>query len=376
MDEVDSILEARKTFSELNKKYKEEIAPEAEEVRKLGGLYIIGTERHESRRIDNQLRGRAGRQGDPGKSRFYISLEDDLMRLFGGERLQGLMDKLKIDDDTPIEAGMVSNSIESAQRKVESRNFAIRKNVLQYDEVMNSQRQIIYSQRDQVLNGENMKEQIQKMVYGAIEHNVKQYLPESVPHEEWDMMGLREHYMGWLIGPEDLHFTKSEIEDLEPEHVATELKNKADAIYQAKEAEFTSPIMREVERVVLLRNVDQEWMDHIDAMEQLQDGIRLRAYANQDPVVEYRIEGFDMFDSMIAAIRENTAKMILTVRLRKKEEAPQREQVAKETSAGAASAGDKTVQKQPVHKQKKPGRNDPCPCGSGLKYKKCCGRNE
>ena len=352
-------MEARKTFSELNKKYKEEIAPEAEEVRKLGGLYIIGTERHESRRIDNQLRGRAGRQGDPGKSRFYISLEDDLMRLFGGERLQGLMDKLKI-----------------AQRKVESRNFAIRKNVLQYDEVMNSQRQIIYSQRDQVLNGENMKEQIQKMVYGAIEHNVKQYLPESVPHEEWDMMGLREHYMGWLIGPEDLHFTKSEIEDLEPEHVATELKNKADAIYQAKEAEFTSPIMREVERVVLLRNVDQEWMDHIDAMEQLQDGIRLRAYANQDPVVEYRIEGFDMFDSMIAAIRENTAKMILTVRLRKKEEAPQREQVAKETSAGAASAGDKTVQKQPVHKQKKPGRNDPCPCGSGLKYKKCCGRNE
>ena len=374
--EDEAILEARKTFSELNKKYKEEIAPEAEEVRKLGGLYIIGTERHESRRIDNQLRGRAGRQGDPGKSRFYISLEDDLMRLFGGERLQGLMDKLKIDDDTPIEAGMVSNSIESAQRKVESRNFAIRKNVLQYDEVMNSQRQIIYSQRDQVLNGENMKEQIQKMVYGAIEHNVKQYLPESVPHEEWDMMGLREHYMGWLIGPEDLHFTKSEIEDLEPEHVATELKNKADAIYQAKEAEFTSPIMREVERVVLLRNVDQEWMDHIDAMEQLQDGIRLRAYANQDPVVEYRIEGFDMFDSMIAAIRENTAKMILTVRLRKKEEAPQREQVAKETSAGAASAGDKTVQKQPVHKQKKPGRNDPCPCGSGLKWKKCCGRNE
>ena len=369
--EDEAILEARKTFSELNKKYKEEIAPEAEEVRKLGGLYIIGTERHESRRIDNQLRGRAGRQGDPGKSRFYISLEDDLMRLFGGERLQGLMDKLKIDDDTPIEAGMVSNSIESAQRKVESRNFAIRKNVLQYDEVMNSQRQIIYSQRDQVLNGENMKEQIQKMVYGAIEHNVKQYLPESVPHEEWDMMGLREHYMGWLIGPEDLRFTKSEIEDLEPEHVATELKNKADAIYQAKEAEFTSPIMREVERVVLLRNVDQEWMDHIDAMEQLQDGIRLRAYANQDPVVEYRIEGFDMFDSMIAAIRENTAKMILTVRLRKKEEAPQREQVAKETSAGAASAGDKTVQKQPVHKQKKPGRNDPCPCGSGLKFKKC-----
>ena len=375
--EDEAILEARKIFSQLNKKYKEEIAPEAEEVRKLGGLYIIGTERHESRRIDNQLRGRAGRQGDPGKSRFYISLEDDLMRLFGGERLQGFMDKMKIDDDTPIEAGIVSNSIEGAQRKVESRNFAIRKNVLQYDEVMNSQRQIIYSQRDQVLNGENMKEQIQKMIYGAIEDNVKRYLPENTPHEEWDLPGLREHYMGWLIGPEELRFTKSEVEDLEPEHVVTELKNRADAIYAAKEKEFTPPIMREVERVVLLRNVDQEWMDHIDAMEQLQDGIRLRAYAQQDPVVEYRLEGFDMFDSMIAAIRENTAKMMLTVRLRKKEEAPQREQVAKETgTSSAAAAGDGTVQKQPVKKQKKPGRNDPCPCGSGLKYKKCCGRNE
>ena len=375
--EDEAILEARKTFAELNKKYKDEIAPEAEEVRALGGLYIIGTERHESRRIDNQLRGRAGRQGDPGKSRFYISLEDDLMRLFGGERPQGFMDKMKIDDDTPIEAGIVSNSIEGAQRKVESRNFAIRKNVLQYDEVMNSQRQIIYSQRDQVLNGENMKEQIQKMIYGAIEDNVKRYLPENVPHEEWDLPGLREHYMGWLIGPEELRFTKSEVEDLEPEHVVTELKNRADAIYAAKEKEFTPPIMREVERVVLLRNVDQEWMDHIDAMEQLQDGIRLRAYAQQDPVVEYRLEGFDMFDSMIAAIRENTAKMMLTVRLRKKEEAPQREQVAKETgTSSAAAAGDGTVQKQPVKKQKKPGRNDPCPCGSGLKYKKCCGRNE
>ena len=375
--EDEAILEARKTFAELNKKYKDEIAPEAEEVRALGGLYIIGTERHESRRIDNQLRGRAGRQGDPGKSRFYISLEDDLMRLFGGERLQGFMDKMKIDDDTPIEAGIVSNSIEGAQRKVESRNFAIRKNVLQYDEVMNSQRQIIYSQRDQVLNGENMKEQIQKMIYGAIEDNVKRYLPENTPHEDWDLPGLREHYMGWLIGPEELRFTKSEVEDLEPEHVVTELKNRADAIYAAKEKEFTPPIMREVERVVLLRNVDQEWMDHIDAMEQLQDGIRLRAYAQQDPVVEYRLEGFDMFDSMIAAIRENTAKMMLTVRLRKKEEAPQREQVAKETgTSSAAAAGDGTVQKQPVKKQKKPGRNDPCPCGSGLKYKKCCGRNE
>ena len=371
--EDEEILEARKTFAELNKKYKEQIAPEAQEVRDLGGLYIVGTERHESRRIDNQLRGRAGRQGDPGKSRFYISLEDDLMRLFGGERLQNLMDRMKIDDNMPIEAGMVSNSIESAQRKVESRNFAIRKNVLQYDEVMNSQRQIIYGQRDQVLNGENMKESIQKMIHEAIAANVKTFLPENVPHDDWDLLGLREHYLGWLIGPEDLHFTRSEIEDLEPEHVTDELVKRADELYDRKEQEFTSPIMREVERVVLLRNVDQEWMDHIDAMEQLQDGIRLRAYAHQDPVVEYRLEGFEMFDSMIAAIRENTAKMILTVRLRKKE-APQREQVAQETTA--ATAGDETAQKQPVHKQKKPGRNDPCPCGSGLKYKKCCGRNE
>ena len=371
--EDEEILKARETFAELNKKYKDEIAPEAQLVRQLGGLYIIGTERHESRRIDNQLRGRAGRQGDPGKSRFYISLEDDLMRLFGGERLQGLMTTLKIDDDMPIEAKMVSGSIESAQRKVESRNFGIRKNVLQYDEVMNSQRQIIYGQRDKVLNGENMKESIQKMIDEAIEANVKRFLPENVPHDDWDMAGLREHYLGWLIGPEDLHFTPSQIEDMEPGFVTGELQDKARALYEKREQEFTSPIMREVERVVLLRNVDQEWMDHIDAMEQLQDGIRLRAYAQQDPVVEYRLEGFDMFDAMIATIRENTAKMILTVRLRQKA-APQREQVAQETSAG--TAGDKTVKRQPVKKAKKPGRNDPCPCGSGLKYKKCCGRDQ
>jgi len=371
--EDEEILNARRTFAELNQKYKAEIAPEAEEVKKLGGLYIIGTERHESRRIDNQLRGRAGRQGDPGKSRFYISLEDDLMRLFGGERISTMMDRLRIEDDVPIEAGMVSNSIESAQRKVESRNFGIRKNVLQYDEVMNSQRQIIYGQRDQVLNGDNMKDSIMKMIDEAIEAQVKTFLPADTAHDDWDLNGLREHYLGWLIGPEDLRFTKSEFEDLEPEFVVKELREKAAALYEKREEEFTSPVMREVERVVLLRNVDQEWMDHIDAMEQLQDGIRLRAYAQQDPVVEYRLEGFDMFDAMIAAIRENTAKMILTVRLRTPE-APKREQVAKETSAG--TAGDETVKKQPVRKQKKPGRNDPCPCGSGLKYKKCCGRNE
>ena len=367
------ILEARETFARLNREYEAQIAPEAKEVKALGGLYIIGTERHESRRIDNQLRGRSGRQGDPGKSRFYISLEDDLMRLFGGERLSAMMDRLKIEDDVPIEAGMVSNSIESAQRRVESRNFGIRKNVLQYDEVMNTQRQIIYGQRDQVLNGEDMKPAILKMIEEAIEANVKRFLPAEIPHDDWDLPGLREHYMGWLIGPEDLDYTAREIEDLDPEFVKNELYQKAQALYQQREEAFTPPIMREVERVVMLKSVDQEWMDHIDAMEQLQEGIRLRAYAQQDPVVEYRLEGFDMFDGMIGAIRENTAKMVLTVRLRTKE-APQREQVAKETGTGAAPG--KEVKKQPVQKPKKPGRNDPCPCGSGLKYKKCCGRNE
>ncbi len=369
----EAILEARETFSKLNSKYKAEIAPEAEEVKRLGGLYIIGTERHESRRIDNQLRGRAGRQGDPGKSRFYIALEDDLMRLFGGERLSSMMDRMRIEDDVPIETGMVSTAIESAQRKVEGRNFGIRKNVLQYDEVMNSQRQIVYGQRDQVLNGENMKGSIQKMVNESIEANVKTYLPESAAPDDWDLAGLREHYQGWLISDLDMRYTKGQLEDMGPQDILKELQEKAAALYDKREREFTPEVMREVERVVLLRAVDQEWMDHIDAMEQLQEGIRLRAYAQHDPVVEYRLEGFDMFDGMIAAIRETTAKAILTVRLRTKE-APKREQVAKETSAG--TAGDQTVKKQPMRKQKKPGRNDPCPCGSGKKYKKCCGRDE
>ncbi len=372
--EDEEILNARAEFARLNKEFEEQIAPEAREVKELGGLYIIGTERHESRRIDNQLRGRSGRQGDPGKSRFYISLEDDLMRLFGGERLYNMMEKLRIDDDIPIEAGMVSNAIENAQRKVESRNFGIRKNVLQYDEVMNNQRQIIYGQRDQVLDGRDMKEAIMKMIEEAIGEKVSTHLPENVPHDDWDLQGLREHYMGWLIGEEDLNFTGRELEDLEPEYAKNFLLEKARKLYESREQEFTPEVMRELERVVLLRIVDQEWMDHIDAMEQLQEGIRLRAYAQQDPVVEYRLEGFDMFDAMIAAIREQTAKTILTVRLRTKE-APQREQVAKETGTGAA-AGARAAKRQPVKKAQKPGRNDPCPCGSGKKYKKCCGRDE
>lgn len=367
------ILEARKTFVELNEKYKEQIRPVAEEVRSVGGLYIIGTERHESRRIDNQLRGRAGRQGDPGKSRFYISLEDDLMRLFGGERISNLMDSLKVEEDMPIEAGMLSKTIESAQRKVEGRNFGIRKNVLQYDDVMNRQREVIYKQRDQVLNGENIRGQIITMIEQAIDTNVKRYLPEDQMHDDWDFKGLRDHYMGWLLQPNDLDFSPEELEDLDPEYVKSELLKIANRLYEQREQEFGPEIVRELERVILLKNVDTLWMDHIDAMEELQRGIRLRAYAQRDPVVEYRMEGYDMFDAMIAQIRENTARMMLTVRLQTKEE-PKREEVAKPTMA--TGAGDGSEEKRPVVSGKKVGRNDPCPCGSGKKYKKCCGREE
>ncbi|WP_283609532.1 preprotein translocase subunit SecA [Faecalispora anaeroviscerum] len=367
------ILEARKTFVELNEKFKDQVRPIAEEVCSLGGLYIIGTERHESRRIDNQLRGRAGRQGDPGKSRFYISLEDDLMRLFGGERISNLMDSLKVEEDMPIEAGMLSKTIESAQRKVEGRNFGIRKNVLQYDDVMNRQREVIYKQRDQVLNGENIRGQIITMIEQAIDTNIKRYLPEDQLHDDWDFKGLRDHYMGWLLHEDDLNFTPEELEDLDPEFVKNELLQIANRMYEQREQEFSPEIVRELERVILLKNVDTLWMDHIDAMEELQRGIRLRAYAQRDPVVEYRMEGFDMFDSMIAQIRENTARMMLTVRLQTKEE-PKREEVAKPTMA--TGAGDGSEENHPVVNGKKVGRNDPCPCGSGKKYKKCCGREE
>ena len=368
----EEILNARRTFAELNEKYRAETKREAEEVKAAGGLYIIGTERHESRRIDNQLRGRSGRQGDPGMSRFYISLEDDLMRLFGGDRITAMMERLNVDEDTPIENRMLTNTIESAQRKIEGRNFGIRKNVLQFDDVMNRQREIIYGQRNQVLNGENIKEQILKMIHQAIEAQVKQYLPEDdMDHERWNLSGLRDRYMGWLITPENLVYTPEEEARIQPEDVKNDLVELADQLYEKREAYYGSQIMRELERVVLLKNVDTEWMDHIDAMEELQKGIRLRAYGQKDPVVEYRLEGFEMFDEMIAAIRENTARMILTVQLRSAEE-PKREQVAKPTE----TSGDGTVKNRTIRKGKKPGRNDPCPCGSGKKYKNCCGRYE
>ena len=368
----EQILAARQTFRELNDKYKSQIEPEADEVRKAGGLYIIGTERHESRRIDNQLRGRSGRQGDPGMSRFYISLEDDLMRLFGGERIQTMMDTLKIDEDMPIENGMLTKTIENSQRKVEGRNFGIRKNVLQYDDVLNRQREIIYSQRDKVLDGEDIREQVIGMIEQAIEANVKRFLPAEVSHEEWNLKGLRDHYMGWMIREQDLVFTDDEMEELDPSFVIEFLTKRAKDLYALREKLFGDKIMRELERVILLKNVDRYWMDHIDAMEELQKGIRLRAYGQHDPVVEYRIEGFDMFDEMIAAIREDTARMMLTVKLRINAGPPKREQVAKPT----ATSSDGTDVKRPVQNTKKVGRNDPCPCGSGKKYKNCCGKDE
>ena len=369
----EEILEARRTFSELNAKYKELIRPEADEVRACGGLYIIGTERHESRRIDNQLRGRSGRQGDPGASRFYISLEDDLMRLFGGERIGAMMDRLNVSDDTPIEAKMLTKTIENAQLKVEDRNFSIRKNVLQYDDVLSRQREVIYTQRNAVLDGADLKEAILRMIDSALQTKVDRYLPKNTEHDNWDLEGQREQYLGWLISDDDLVFTKDELEDLDPEFVTSELQKKAHDLYEVREQEFTPAITRELERVILLKNVDRYWMDHIDAMDELKKGINLRAYAQRDPVVEYRVEGSDMFDATIDQIREDTARMMLTVKLRTKEE-PQREQVAKPTGTGGG--GDGSDKKRPVRITKKIGRNDPCPCGSGKKYKKCCGRNE
>ena len=369
----EEIIAARATFRELNEKYKAEIRPEMEEVRQAGGLFILGTERHESRRIDNQLRGRAGRQGDPGATRFFLSLEDDLMRLFGGERINNLMEALGIDEDTPIENKMLTSSIENAQRKVEERNFGIRRDVLQYDDVMNRQREIIYSQRDKVLDGESVRDSIITMMKDTINDTVKQYTADEDNHENWNLSGLRDHYLGLLTKEGDFTYTAQELEDLDREDLSAPLTERAMTIYENKEKQYGSDLMRELERVVLLKTVDRYWMDHIDNMDELRRGIHLRAYGQRDPVVVYRNEGFEMFDQMIAAIREDTARLMLTVQIRTQEE-PKREQVAKPT----ATSGDGTAQARPVRKtaNQKVGRNDPCPCGSGKKYKKCCGRDQ
>ena len=367
------ILEARNKYSELYKKFKEQTDADAEKVRAAGGLYILGTERHESRRIDNQLRGRAGRQGDPGESSFYISMEDDLMRLFGSERIQGMMDSLGLEDDEPIDQKILSGAIENAQKKVESRNFATRKHVLEYDDVMNKQREIIYGQRLKVLSGEDVRESIIGMIDDTVDKAVDAVVGEQRMFTEEMIDQVRRRFVGLFLLPNDFQFTKEELDDLEPDQLKNQLKDKAHEVYEAKEKALGEPIMRELERVVLLRNVDSKWMDHIDAMTELRNGIGLRAYGQYDPVVEYKREGFDMFDAMIDSIREDTVRMIYLAQVRTREE-PKREQVAQETAASGADDG--SVQNKPVRNVRKVGRNDLCPCGSGLKYKKCCGKNE
>ena len=369
----EEVVQARQTFQELEEKYKKEIEPEAEEVRQAGGLFILGTERHESRRIDNQLRGRSGRQGDPGASRFYLSLEDDLMRLFGGERINSLMETLGIDEDTPIENKMLTNSIESAQKKIEERNFGIRRDVLQYDDVMNRQREVIYGQRDKVLDGESVRDSIVEMIKGSIESTVKRYTADAEIHENWNLAGLRDYYLGWLTTPDDFQYSDQELEDMSDKDLIASLTDRAMDIYEKKEAQYGEPLMREIERVILLKTVDRHWMDHIDNMDELRRGIHLRAYGQKDPVVQYRLEGYDMFENMIESIREDTARLMLTVQIRTKEE-PKREQVAKPTAASGASDGSEVKQPKRKTAAQKVGRNDPCPCGSGKKYKKCCGR--
>lgn len=369
----EEILNARKLYHELVEEFKKEVKAEAEKVCEAGGLYIIGTERHESRRIDNQLRGRAGRQGDPGASRFYISLEDDLMRLFGGDRVQSMMDALKIDENETIENRFLTNAIENAQKKVEARNFNVRKNVLQFDDVMNKQREIIYKQRDMVLDGKDIHDQIVKMLEEMLAQTVETYLPKNEIHDNWNIEGLRSHYLNFLTKEDDFDYTVTELADKEPSDFVEILKERALERYQEQEDIIGTERMRELERVILLKVVDRYWMDHIDNMSELKRGIYLRSYGQKDPVVEYQLEGFDMFDAMIAAIRDDTVKLLLTLKIRVNEEI-KREQVAKPTQEVHGDQEVK-VKKQPIKKEKI-GRNDPCPCGSGKKYKKCCGAHE
>lgn len=325
----------------------------------------MGTERHESRRIDNQLRGRAGRQGDPGRTRFYVSMEDDLMRLFGGERMASVMNTLNVDENMPLQNGMLSRSIESAQNKIEARNFAIRKSVLEFDDVMTRQRELIYEQRNAVLDGKDIKETVVKMINDFIDAEVNNFLADDV-QDNWNLQGLREFFGGWLISSDDLKYTVEDLNNIDIKDVSDTLKEKAQALYEARENEYGSEVMRELERVMLLKAVDVNWMDHIDAMEELKQGINLRAYGQHNPVVEYRKEGFDMFEAMTETIREQTARLVLTVRI-KTEEDVKREKVAEESSTGKTS----TVKGKGVVS-----KNALCPCGSGKKYKRCCGKDE
>ncbi|MBE3591829.1 MAG: preprotein translocase subunit SecA [Thermoanaerobacter sp.] len=365
----EEVKKARERYFELLEEAKKETEKEHDEVVKLGGLYIIGTERHEARRIDNQLRGRAGRQGDPGESRFYISLEDDLMRLFGSERVKNMMDSLGIDDDQPIEHKILTKQIEQAQKKVEGINFDTRKHVLQYDDVMNKQREIIYAQRRKVLEGENLKESILEMVKSIIERNVEIYTAGSKYPEEWDIKGLLDHLYDMFL-EKDSVVIDIDIDRLDKEVLTDIIYEEAVRQYEKKEAEIGPEQMREIERIVLLRVVDTKWMDHIDEMDQLRQGIGLRAYGQVDPLIEYKKIAFDMFEDLIQSIQEDTVKFLYHIQINK-DNMIQREQVAKPISTNL----DAEEKKQPVVKGKKVGRNDPCPCGSGKKYKKCCGAN-
>ena len=365
------ILEARQLFADKLRQHKEEISGEADRVRQAGGLFIIGTERHDSRRIDNQLRGRAGRQGDPGETRFYISLEDDLMRLFGGERVQAAMERMNIDEDMPIESKMLTRSIQQAQTTVESRNFQARKSVLEYDDVMNKQREIIYGQRRQVLEGMDVKDVIMNMMNTSITHLVQNAFSGIQHLDMTSCQELLRQVEGLYFPKYAVRFSQEQLDAMDAQAVTDAFTQAAAGYYQQKEDEFTAPVMREVERVVLLRVVDEYWMEHIDAMSDLRQGIRLRAYAQTDPIIAYKKESLEMFEEMIAAIQDETVRRLYSVRLKKNEEV-KRERVANATSESVG--GDGTVKKQP-RKVKKIGRNEPCPCGSGKKYKNCCGRN-
>lgn len=359
------ILKAREEYAKFYNDFKAEIAPEAERVRNAGGLFIIGTERHESRRIDNQLRGRSGRQGDPGASRFYISLEDDLMRLFGGERVYNMMSALNVDENMPIETGIISRSIESAQERIESRNFAIRKSVLDYDDVMNKQRELIYNQRNRVLDGEDIKATVHKMITDTISSAIDTYLPGDIA-DDWDLEGLRNYFLGWLSTDRSFRYSVDELNRIDKSDIETELCDTVDKLYSEKEKEYGEQLMREIERVMLLRSVDTHWMDHIDAMDELRRGIGLRAYGQHDPVIAYRNEGYDMFNAMTESIREDTSKAVLCARIKKNEEQIERKKVAEEE----AQPTNITVRGKGVVS-----KNALCPCGSGLKYKRCCGKD-
>ena len=362
----EEILDARLQYSKLVEKYKAQTTEEHNKVVEAGGLHIIGTERHESRRIDNQLRGRSGRQGDPGSSRFYISLEDDLMRLFAGERMKSIIDSINMPEDEPLEHSLLTKTIEGAQKKVESNNFAIRKHVLQYDDVMNKQREIMYGERRKVLEGEDLSEHIAEMMRNIVESNVEMYTRQSKFAEEWDFEGL-EMYVAKIFGMKKDAFYGLDKETLTKEGLVDHILEKAHEIYKQKESEFGAEHFREIERVVLLRVVDSKWMDHIDAMDQLRQGINLRAYGQQDPVRAYQVEGFDMFDEMTRSIWEDTVGFLFHVA---RTENIQRQRVA---TPVMTNAGGQAEKKPVVNKEKKVGRNDPCPCGSGKKYKKCHG---